>query len=72
MKEQKVQTLKERAENQRKQKLLYIGLGIIGWCNFYVPFLSFPTAVFFVKGKTVGNREKRSQIPNSIIKPQFL
>ena len=40
-KEQEVQTLKERAENQRKQKLLYIGLGIFGFLGAFFMFRSY-------------------------------
>lgn len=40
-KEQEVQMLKERAENQRKQKLLYAGLGIVGLFGSFYMFRSY-------------------------------
>lgn len=40
-KEQELQTLKERAENQRKQKLLYIILGIAGFLGAFFMFRSY-------------------------------
>lgn len=40
-KEREIQILKERAENQRKQKKMYIGLGIIGLTGAFFMFLSY-------------------------------
>ncbi len=40
-KEREIQFLKERAENQRKQKLLYAGLGIIGLLGAFFMFRSY-------------------------------
>lgn len=40
-KEREIQILKERAENQRKQKLLYAGLGFIGLVGAFFMFRSY-------------------------------
>jgi len=40
-KERQIQILKERAENQRKQQVLYLGLGLIGLVGIFFMFRSY-------------------------------